>query len=496
MDAEEVKTGELTAVIREIQDRVRGRHPGGVFGVGDIPVPDLMPLVHARDAAEAKVAAIGTVNPRRGGVLNAVAQRIKKLVARALDWHVREQVEFNRGVIASIQATLDALEQNTRAMSRLAGHFHARVSDVRGEIAGLRDELRGEARRIDAAIEARSREANVLLVEAQQLRDVRAHWAQWREGWEEKLNRGEVYMLRTISELNASFQHRSTLAENEFRQSMREQHANYALALDKAGREIQERLWADLARARNEYEQIIQAELRIVRQRGVTHTTVAGVAPEGPGSGPRIDWLRFADRFRGPEQHVRSHQELYVERFAGASDVIDLGCGRGEFLEAAKAAGIGARGIDLNPENIGICRAKGLDAETGDLFEHLARLPDGSLGGVYCSQVIEHLPPARIPDLVHLAAAKLRRGALIAFETPNPECLAIFATHFYLDPSHRHPVPPMLMGFYLEEAGFGGIEVVRLSPAAESIPAVNDLPPAVRDALFGSMDYAIFGRKL
>ncbi|MBS1873045.1 MAG: methyltransferase domain-containing protein [Acidobacteria bacterium] len=493
MDADEIRTEELTEAIRAVQDRVRSRHPRGVFGVGDIPIPDLMPLVHARDAAEAKVAAIGTVNPRRGGLLNAIAQTVKKTVARALDWHIREQVEFNRGVIASIQATLDALEQHTRAMSQMAGHFHARISEVRGEIAGLRSELITEGQRVAAW---RDEQAQTLSREAAELKDVRAHWAQWRVGWEEKLNRAEVYMLRTISELNAAFQHRSTLTEAEFRKSLRDQHANYDLALQKAVREIQDRLWADLARIRAEYEQVIQAELRVVRQRGLTQTVPAGASGPAREAAPAIDWLKFADKFRGPEEHVRRGQALYLDRFAGTADVLDLGCGRGEFLEAAKAAGIGVRGVDLNAENVAICREKGLDAETADMFECLGGQADGSLGGVYCSQVIEHLPAARVPELVRLAAAKLRPGALMAFETPNPECLAILATHFYLDPTHVRPVPPMLMAFYLEEAGLGGIEIIRLNPAAETIPAVSDLPESVRSAFFGGMDYAIFGRKL
>lgn len=471
MPAEDIKTDELTAVIRAIQDRVRSRHPQGAFGTSDIPIPDLMPLVHARDAAEAKVAAIGTVNPRRGGLVNEIVQRVKKLVARALDWHVREQVEFNRGMIACIQATLDAMEQYTRAMSQMA----ARMSEVRDDMARMVQQAEAQG---------------------QEFRDIRGHWTQWRAGWEDKLNRNEVHILRTISELNASFQHRATLTENEFRQTMREQHANYSVALDRAGREIQERVWADLDRIRTEYERIIQAELRIVRQRGLVQTVSAGTPTAGTESSPGIDWLRFADRFRGPEQHVLSNQAMYVARFAGATDVVDLGCGRGEFLEAAKAVGIGARGVDLNEENVALCRLKGLDAETGDLFTYLSNHPDASLGGVYCSQVIEHMPPARVPELVRLAAAKLQPGAWMAFETPNPECLAIFATHFYLDPSHTRPVPPMLMAFYLEEAGLGRIEIVRLSPAAESIPAVAELPEAVRATFFNGMDYAIFGQKL
>ena len=149
--------------------------------------------------------------------------------------------------------------------------------------------------------------------------------------------------------------------------------------------------------------------------------------------------------------------------------MLDLGCGRGEFLGVAQEAGLAARGIDQNEECIALCRAKGLEAEQNDLFSYLSSLPDGSLGGAFCSHVVEHLPPGRLPNLVHLLARKLRAGAMTAIETPNP------AAHFYIDPTHTRPVPPVLLRFYLEEAGFGNIEIERLSPVS---------------------DYAIFARKL
>jgi hypothetical protein len=145
---------------------------------------------------------------------------------------------------------------------------------------------------------------------------------------------------------------------------------------------------------------------------------------------------------------------------------------------------------------VALCGSKGLEAEQADLFVHLNDLPDSSLGGITCVQVVEHLPPERLPEFIRLAHAKLRRDGLIAIETPNPECLAIFATHFYLDPTHTRPVPPMLLAFYLEEAGFGTIEVVRLSPAEDSMPSLATLPEEFRRGFFGSLDYAIFARKL
>jgi O-antigen chain-terminating methyltransferase len=207
--------------------------------------------------------------------------------------------------------------------------------------------------------------------------------------------------------------------------------------------------------------------------------------------------MRFADTFRGREEDIRERQKRHAGRFAGTEgEILDIGCGRGEFLEAAGEAGLKARGIDLSKECVELCRAKGLTAEQAELFTYLDATPDRSLGGIFCAQVIEHLPAERIPALVRLLAAKMRQGALAAIETPNPECLAIFATHFYIDPTHTRPVPPVLLRFYLEEAGLGKIEVERLAPAADSIPALKELPPAVMEALFGGLDYAIFARKL
>jgi len=220
------------------------------------------------------------------------------------------------------------------------------------------------------------------------------------------------------------------------------------------------------------------------------------VVESAPADFSNIDWLKFAEKFRGSEASVKERQQMYAARFRGAANVLDIGCGRGELLEVFHEADIQAHGIDLNDDSIAICRNKGLAAEKADLFAYLASLPDSSLGGVVCCQVVEHLPAERLPEFIRLAQSKLRAGARLAIKTPNPECLAIFATHFYLDPTHRHPIPPALLSFYLEEAGFGRIEVERLYPAIDSMPSLAELPEGFRKDFFGSLDYAIFGTKL
>ena len=451
---------ELTAAIREVQDRVRARVPQGSLGLNGVSAAELLPLVHARDAAEAKVAAIGTVNPRPPGLKNNIIQRFKRFVSRALDWHVREQVEFNRASMACVQATLEALADVTRGLAALSVYHQ---------------ELRKNSE------------------------DLRANSEQWRAGFEERRSANEIHLLRTVSELQSAFHLRASLIEQNFRDSVRQQHDDFTGELDRRTLDIQTRLWQDMEKVRGEYDRVIHTELRLLRQK----QTTAGSQQATPQAAPvlhdhlEIDWARFAEQFRGSEEKIRAQQKCYAGRFAGASgEVLDIGCGRGEFLEAAKAAGVPARGLDQNQESVALCRSKGLDVEQGDMFAYLESLADGSLGGAYCAQVVEHLPPAGVPRLVKLLSQKLRLGALAAIETPNPECLAIFATHFYLDPTHTRPIPAPLLRFYLEEAGFGQVEIERLTPAVESMPALAELPPAFRDAFFGGLDYAIFARKL
>jgi 2-polyprenyl-3-methyl-5-hydroxy-6-metoxy-1,4-benzoquinol methylase len=406
---------ELAALIGEIRQRVRGRNSGAAGGV---VLPDLLPLLHARDAALAKVAAVGSVNPRPAGVWNGAIQRVKRLVSRLLDWHVRGQVEFNRAALAAIEAALEALSESNRVLASLGAHGG---------------------------------------------------------GWEERLASTENQILRTIAEIKEAFD----------------------LRMGQSSEEIQRKMWADLAAVRSEMERAIHTELRLIRQRAAL-PVAAAVAPAGQTPPVRVtefDSAAFAERFRGSEEAVRRKQLFYVPIFTGRRDVLDLGCGRGEFLELMRHCGVSARGIDLSPELAGICRAKGLDAEAGDLFALLEALPEQSLGGILCVHVVEHLPPERLPGMIRNAAAKLRSDGVLAIETPNPECLAIFASHFYLDPTHVRPVPAGLLAFYMAEAGLGSIQVHRLSPAVEDAPALASLPEEFREAFFGGLDYAIVARK-
>ena len=469
-----MESAELLAVLQEVRDRVRARNPEGVpigpaeAGSPRIPLADLMPLVHARDSAMGKVAAIGTVNPRKGGIVNSLVQAWKRTIARVLDWHVREQVEFNRKIVDCIDSTIEAMTEQNRAMVELGA-----------QLAKLGTRLHEEEKL------------------GNELKDIRNHWAEWRFEWERKLQQNEMQFLRSVADMTGAFQHRVNVMDASHRDVVRAQHAGFEAALDRSMTDVQKRMWADMERIRLEYERLIYSELRTIRQRtAITAPPAVEATPAAKTADLGFDYGRFAERFRGSEEYVKAGQKFYLEHFAGCQNVLDIGCGRGEFLEMMKDAGVPARGIDLSEESVALCRHKGLTAEVADLYQYLSEMPEGSLDGIFCSQVVEHLPPERLPEMIKLAVSRLSRNGVIAIETPNPECLAIFATHFYLDPTHTRPVPHPLLAFYLEEFGVGNIEVRRMAPAVESMASLKSLPEDFRDAFFGSLDYAILGRKL
>ena len=507
-DRDSGKIAELSAIIQAVRERVRARYPepearssNGTSGssmdlpVIRVPVADLMPIVHARDAAQAKIASIGSVNPRAGGLANQIIQWVKKTIARSLKWFVRDQVVFNREIVSGLEAVMETLNEHNRTLLQLAAQANDAVARVN---AGLNDEVARVNERLNGEVARVNEKFPPLREEASHLRDLGLHWDQWRANWERRVTENEMHFLRSVAEVQGASQHRATLMESNFRAIAQAQHDDYKNALDRYGVEIQNRLWADLLKVRQEYDRLIHDELRIIRLRGTAPpaSPVNSPAPLVAPPARALDYTRFAYRFRGTEEDIRRNHEVYKPWFADRQDVLDIGCGRGEFLEFMRDLGVRARGIDLGEESVAQCRGKGLDAEVADLFPYLEALPEGEFDGIFSSQVVEHLDAGRLPEMIRLCASRLRRGGVLAIETPNPECLAIFATYFYLDPTHTRPVPYPLLEFYMHEFGLGGIEVRKFSPAVETWPEIAELPEHFRERFFGGLDYAIIGRKL
>ena len=197
-------------------------------------------------------------------------------------------------------------------------------------------------------------------------------------------------------------------------------------------------------------------------------------APEATdSSADAYAYVGFEDRYRGAWEAIRDRQSQYVPLFEGASDVIDVGCGRGEFLDLLREAGIAARGVDANPEMVAACRDRGLEATAGDALEALDALPDGALGGLFSAQVVEHLPPDTLVRLIRVAWRKLRPGSMVVIETINPTCWLAFFETYLRDFTHVKPLHPETLRYLLAASGFHSPEIRFLSP----IPAADRLQP-------------------
>ena len=167
----------------------------------------------------------------------------------------------------------------------------------------------------------------------------------------------------------------------------------------------------------------------------------------------------FEAAFRGSQDEIAARLSSYVPLFAGASDVLDVGCGRGEFLDLLQQAGVTAKGLDLNFEMVEICRARGLDVAHGDALSHLKRLPDESLGGLFAAQVVEHLPPDYLLAFLSEAQRVLRPGARIVLETVNVACWYAFFQSYIRDITHAKPLHPETLQYLVTASGFTGAEV-------------------------------------
>jgi len=177
-------------------------------------------------------------------------------------------------------------------------------------------------------------------------------------------------------------------------------------------------------------------------------------------------YVGFEDRFRGSETDIRARLADYVPYFEGQSNVLDVGCGRGEFLALLKERGISAKGLDLNPEMIEVCRSRGLDAAAGDARSYLRGLQDESLGGLIAVQVVEHLQPPYLTEMLALAFDKLRPGGKIILETINPSCWVAFFESFIRDLTHVKPIHPETLQYLLQANGFSNVEIVYRAPIA------------------------------
>jgi O-antigen chain-terminating methyltransferase len=213
-------------------------------------------------------------------------------------------------------------------------------------------------------------------------------------------------------------------------------------------------------------------------------------------------YASFEERFRGDLDDIGERVRIYVAdvRAVGGGTperpVLDLGCGRGEWLEVLRDEQLCGRGIDSNATFIERCRARGLDAVHGDVVEVLRSLPENSVGAVTAFHLAEHLHEDTLVEMVDEMVRVLLPGGVAIVETPNPENVLVGSCRFYLDPTHRRPLPSPFLHFLFEARGLHQVEVRPLHPAPDGLhPADSELAARVNRLFYGPQDYAVLGVK-
>jgi SAM-dependent methyltransferase len=212
-------------------------------------------------------------------------------------------------------------------------------------------------------------------------------------------------------------------------------------------------------------------------------------------------YLTFEDKFRGSREDIKERLKTYLPYIEHAVEknknapLLDIGCGRGEWLELLKGKGYKAQGIDLNRVMIRQCTDLGLDVREAEVISFLRKQDANTFGAITGFHIIEHLPLKSLVNLFDEALRVLAPGGLVIFETPNPENIIVGSCNFYIDPTHRNPLPPDPVKFIAEQRGFARAEILRLHKYKEMEPTGRELIDDVIRRFTMEQDYSVIGYK-
>jgi 2-polyprenyl-3-methyl-5-hydroxy-6-metoxy-1,4-benzoquinol methylase len=208
-------------------------------------------------------------------------------------------------------------------------------------------------------------------------------------------------------------------------------------------------------------------------------------------------YVSFEDRFRGSRSQIKDRQVTYLPLINEISSqnpnniVLDIGCGRGEWIELLSENDIAAEGVDMNKIMLETCKEAGLTAHGADAVEYLKSLSSNTIAAITAFHFVEHVPLNYLLDFFDECLRVLKPGGAVIFETPNPENIMTGACNFYIDPTHLNPIPPQTLQFLTEYRGFSDVSIKRLHP----IESEELKDPFLKKAFFGAQDYSVIGYK-
>ena len=469
--------------VEEIMERIRNRvrlrkqfedgspvpaqiASGSSQGPHPISLYDLTELRHNIAANNTLWNTVGTINPRPPGWHNSLIQLVKKVIARMLSWYTRPLHQFNSSVTRSLNETTRGIENLQTGLSALQNQLGGLEASQKTLFAAVGEQLN----RLDEAQQAALAPLSERLGQLEQTTPAQLQALQNQLGGLEtsqktlfaavgeqlnRLDEAQQAALAPLSErlgqLEQTTPAQLQALQDDLVQQFEALRQSQLSNTDKAHEQIGgiltqiEQLRGQAEAVANQVREIadtgIHERLRLNERnvRRLVHlleekgqpalfSPQPQLAPVSSSAEPietELDYFWFEERFRGKEADIKERQRIYVDYFRGRQNVLDLGCGRGEFLELMRESGTSARGVEINTDMVLLCREKGLEVAQEDLFSYLESIPEESLDGMFCAQVIEHLTTAQQVRLISFARRKLAPGSPLVIETINPECLFV-----------------------------------------------------------------------
>ncbi len=457
-----------------------------------------------------------------GEWMNAIAQVIIDMHDKILETRaetnndISSRIEQTSGAIKALEHDVAMLRETGDAVAESQQHLVAELRGALNTATQARDDLARTGEEIRRVAE------NLLMVsnESHQVRDEAAAIAQRVSAMENDMTQARE--LLGIVEKNSPTAERMRTLEGDTSADLRALRE----ILDRTGehlRNLQSQVDREMIQQKrfNELENIVSrldqrfTEDATYLKAEVAQHRVAIAHPPQPDSTTRrklkspqerglLDafYVSFEDQFRGARADIKRRLEFYLPLIqnagAGSAEfpVLDVGCGRGEWLELLQERDFVATGVDLNATMQAQCMERRLDVIHGDVLDHMRDLPDGQLGAVTGFHIIEHLPLEALLELVSHAHRVLKPGGVVIFESPNCKNLVVGACNFHLDPTHRSPIVPETAEFILAGHGFVDLRLNYLWPIKGSpFKSKSAISKLLNDYLFGPQDFSVVGFK-
>lgn len=433
---------------------------------------------------------VGQLPPQPPTLRGRIGKALVGLVQRCLFWYTPAIHEFQR-------ALASALSEQSEALSVTRATLSERLAALQRENVELREQLRDEMKAWRQLDDLSNRVSTL----------------------ETEIARHNSLISR-LDKKHSELQVETLLRKDDLLEvagdlsSRIHEQAEKQLLLAEQVRLFQEQLTDAIGKFQvvDQFTLSTRAEVMLMERRVSTQLSGASQPPESraptrPPPAPLTDpqYYDFENLFRGSEQEIRERVAIYIPRFKEARigvaemPIIDVGCGRGEWLDVLRDNRLLAYGVDGNSLMIAKCREKGLVVEEQDGLEHLRSLPAASVGAITAFHFIEHLPFEVLLSFIDEVLRVLKPNGLVLLETPNPDNLSVGANTFYLDPTHQRPIPNALLKFLMQSRGFSAIEVLPLHPYSSEyfLPTDgNSVAELVNERLFGCQDYGLIARKV